>query len=440
VGVVLAVTLLAGVNISIDTTSNSMLLRSLDSVPYDYVVRTNNGSYEEIMDALTIEDVLWVEVISDIGYVTIGRWGNEEVTFASLSGVRPESEDYIVKMVDAGFSDFREFFEIPPIENFTGIFNIHKDGILLQEHQAKMLDVGVGDSVYIENVVYYWNGTGEQNTSYFYNITVSGIIGFQMADTYGSIDMGSFIPNAFVHIDDREDIIEELNLSYFGGPIIDGPIDGGFFGSNYTYYVWADRTKLVTLGDLGNIERNYVVMERSLKRALQDIGIEQTEFSIKKASIIPVIEEVNTELMIIRLVFLVILIPAIALGIYLSLIAVEIGMTRRMRELGILKTRGATGRQLFGLLLTESMILGIIAGMIGVIIGIIASQLFLSLIPVAPYFTQDLFGIYISSLSIILAMIFAVIMITVASYRPAKRITSQSGRVCHIHLHPDDLT
>jgi len=428
-GVVLAVTLLAGLNISVDAIANSMMMNSLESEPFDFAVSTNNDSYNEVISALTIEDVSWVDVTTSSAFVTLGTWNTEDTVFATLSGVRPESEDYLVKMVNAGYKSFQEFIDIPMIQGFSGYFNISRGGILLQQQQAETLGVGVGDTIYLENTIYTWNGTGEQNETYYYNTTVTGIISFQVSEMFGSIDISSFIPNAFFHIDDRDSIIEDLNLTYFLSGFFEDPIRGfgdSFYSANYTYFVWVDRSKLVTIGDLDNTKRNYVVMERSLKRALSDIGIEQSDYSISTASIIETIEEVNAELMVIRLVYIAVLIPALALGVYLSLIAVEVSMTRRMKELGILKTRGATSKQLLGLLLTESVILGIIAGVIGLVLGILVSKLFISVSPIASSMVENIYDIHISIVSIILIMIFSITMVILASYRSAKRIVGQS--------------
>jgi len=428
------VTVIAGVNISIDTTANSTLMAFLDLVPVDFEVSTNNESYEEIIDALKVEDVVWADVTTDIGYVTMGKWGYEDEEYATLIGVRPESKDTIVKMLNAYyplfFMGFQEFQANLMFQDLTGDFNITSDGIVLQDYQAEAIDAEVGDTIYLENVAYWWNGTDEFNETYYYNVTVSGIIDFQLSEQYGLFDIGMAFPYAFVHIDDRNTLIEDLNLTYYYGDVIildeyGGGYGGGYYGGNYTFYVWTDRGELVIPGDLEKTKENYAVMSRTMRNSLLDIGL--TEFSISEAPIIPIMEGFNIFLMFARLVILAILIPIIALGIYLSLISVEVGMTRRKRELGILKTRGATNRQLFGLLFTESIILGIIAGIIGLFLGIFVSGIFLSLTSVPSQFAGNLFGMYISNSSIAIVVIFSVVMIMIASYRPAKRITSQSG-------------
>lgn len=438
VGVVLAVTVIAGVNISVDTTANSTLMAFLDLVPVDFEISTNNESYEEIIDALKVEDVVGADVTTEVGFVTMGKWGYEDEEYATLIGVRPESKDSIVKMLNAYyqafFMGFQEFQADPIFQDLTGDFNITSDGVVLQDYQAKAIDAEVGDTIYLENVAYWWNGTDEFNETFYYNVTVSGIIDFQLSEQYGLFDIGMAFPYAFVHIDDRNTLIEELNLTYYYGDVIilddygggyGGGYYDGYYGGNYSFYVWTDRSELVLPGDLDKTKGNYAVMERTLRNSLLDMGL--TDFSISESPIIPIMEGFNIFLMFARLVILAILIPIIVLGIYLSLISVEVGMTRRKRELGILKTRGATNRQLFGLLFTESIILGIIAGIIGLFLGIFVSGIFLSLTLAPSQFAGNLFGMYISNSSIAIVVIFSVAMIMIASYRPAKRITSQSG-------------
>ncbi|MCK5548318.1 MAG: FtsX-like permease family protein, partial [Thermoplasmata archaeon] len=388
----------------------------LDVVPVDFLVSTNNESYDEIIDALKVQDVTHVEVTTQIEYMDFGKWGTNDTTYGSLYGLRPGAEDYLVKILSAAYI---------MVEDITGDFNLTSGGIVLQDYQADELGVDVGDTIYLTYTSYWWNGTDSQEETRYHNMTVSGIVTFQLIETFGYVYNEPF---SFFHIDDRSTIIEALNYTspFYGIPDPDPFAPGYIYFSNYTFYVWADRDKLIAAGDIEKTKENYVIMERTLRNSLSNV-LPSSEFSIETSPVILIMSGFDLFLMMLRLVFLGISLPAIALGVYLSLISIEVGMTRRNRELGILKARGATKGQLFGLLLTESLILGIIAGAIGLLLGVVASKIFLTLTPVASYFVENVYGIYISTTSLIIAVLFSIILIMIASYRPAKRITSQPG-------------
>jgi ABC-type lipoprotein release transport system permease subunit len=424
VGVVLAITLITGENISVDTTANSMLLSTLEFVPVDFTISTDNDSIPTILNALSgTKDVVRADVASHIGYVTLRKWGSNENESVSVMGIRPESEDYFVRMLNANYQT---------VQGFTGGFQVAKDGIMLQGFQAEELGAGIGDAVYLETTSTWFNGTGLQNETHHYNLTVSSIIdiqlteGIQVSEDAEITETAYYLDVSFVHIEDRSVLVEALNITSIEIP---DPIIGiGSYGSeNYSYYVWVDRDKFITIGNVDKTKENYVRMGRALKNSLAATGMAEDDYSIQTAPVIMIIEGFNFAMMLFRMGVLAVSLPAFALGIYLSLISIEVGMTRRKRELGILKARGATSRQLFTLLFTESIILGIIAGIIGLLLGIVASSVFLAITPVASLFTENLYGIYISTWSIVVAVLFAIIMIIIASYRPTKRIAGQPG-------------
>jgi ABC-type lipoprotein release transport system permease subunit len=439
VGVVLAITLITGENISVDTTANSMLLSTLEFVPVDFTIKTDNDSIPTILNALSgTKDVVRADVATQIDHPTLRKWGADDNESISLIGIRPESEDNFVEILSANYQT---------VQGFTGAFQVTKDGIMLQGFQADALGVGIGDAVYLETISSWFNGTGWQNETRHHNLTVSSIIdiqlgeGIQVSEGAEITETAYYLDVSFVHIGDRSVLVEALNITSSKISIPGIIFDAGGFGSeNYSYYVWVDRDKFITIGDVDKTKENYVRMGRALKNSLAATGLGEGDYSIDTAPVITIIEGFNFAMMIFRMGVLAVSLPAFALGIYLSLISIEVGMTRRRRELGILKARGATSRQLFSLLFTEAVILGIIAGIIGLLLGIVVSSVFLAITPVASLFTENLYGIYISTWSIFIAVLFAIVMIIIASYRPTRRITGQPGIVMLRTRAEDELT
>jgi putative ABC transport system permease protein len=120
-----------------------------------------------------------------------------------------------------------------------------------------------------------------------------------------------------------------------------------------------------------------------------------------------------------RLIMLALSLPVIALGFYLGILGVELGMNERRREIGILKSRGVSNKQILLMLLFESIILGVIAGIIGLLCGLLSSRFFLGL------GGQEigLFDIAVSNASITISILLAIILMLIAVVRPARRIS-----------------
>ncbi|UCE37807.1 MAG: FtsX-like permease family protein, partial [Thermoplasmata archaeon] len=117
--------------------------------------------------------------------------------------------------------------------------------------------------------------------------------------------------------------------------------------------------------------------------------------------------------------------PVVAVGFYLGIVGIDLSVGQKRRVYGILKSRGANEKQIYMSLLLEAVILGVIAGICGLVLGVFISRIFLTTIPGSRNITPDLdfFQLNISTTSILMAMIFAVILMLFASIKPAKRVS-----------------
>jgi putative ABC transport system permease protein len=130
--------------------------------------------------------------------------------------------------------------------------------------------------------------------------------------------------------------------------------------------------------------------------------------------------------------------PVIAVGFYLGMVGVELATSQKRRSLGIIKSRGASNKQVFTSLIMESAVLGIIAGAVGIVLGVVVSRFFLTIVPGARNLSSDLdfFRLNISATSILWGVLFAVLLLVMASIRPAKRI-SKTPIIESIHQHTE---
>lgn len=129
-----------------------------------------------------------------------------------------------------------------------------------------------------------------------------------------------------------------------------------------------------------------------------------------------------------RLEMLAYSLPVIAVGFYLGLIGIDLAMGQKRRVLGILRSRGANQKQIFGSLILEAIILGIIAGGIGLLFGVLVSRLFLGIIPGTRNVAVDLdlTSLNITWISVFITMLIATLLMVGASIKPAKRVSRET--------------
>src|SRR5207244_10610874 len=129
-----------------------------------------------------------------------------------------------------------------------------------------------------------------------------------------------------------------------------------------------------------------------------------------------------TAITIQRIIYLALSTPVLLLGVYLGAIGVDLGHAERRRELAGLQARGATPRQLVGLLLVEAALGGAIAAIAGLVAGVGLSRLLLTFVspfstPTAPRYEV----VVLTPSTIVTVTILAVIFMAITSVRSARR-------------------
>jgi len=81
-------------------------------------------------------------------------------------------------------------------------------------------------------------------------------------------------------------------------------------------------------------------------------------------------------------------VPLILIGIYIAYLGVELFIRGRRRELGLLKVRGATSRNINYILNVEAVLIGSIAGLIGLLLAVFAVKVFMRYTQAASYLAK----------------------------------------------------
>jgi hypothetical protein len=339
-------------------------------------------------------------------------YGNQTIVLDAKYVNVPYTHDISYTMIH-GFIDALKnkelFSKIALYELKTGSMNLGDGNVVITETIADEQDFQVGDEIYLlkrnGNDIAHWR------------FNISGIASWHAGDYYP----GGPTPDLLMGIYDLEQLIFSLrddNFDFFAGTEL---------------YIRVDRDKIID--PLSRDSTDFAMMR--LTSRINAISAIHYDILAKNILEEP-LEEYFAWYDSYRLEMLAYSIPVIAIGLYLGMVGIDLLYGQKRRVFGILKSRGATDKQIFGSLLLEALILGIIAGGLGLILGVLVSRIFLSIIPGSRNVATDLdfFSLNISVVSILLAMIFAVFLMIFAVIKPAKRV-SKASAIESIHHYTD---
>lgn len=407
-GIVLASTFFAGINVGADTAAKQALDQELSKVlvdvvvsrSYDYVIgRSGLLSSENVtkaMDAISdVEGVVGVEVIS-------GGWAPAQVPSKNLSipyfrliGISENSSVYDGWIGGAPTIGHDE----------TYVWSGSKD--------AGLLDVG--DVIPLNfSFARFVDAYGKvTEVSFLVNLTVAGFV--QLSDEALAIATGQYwgIPKEHYYSENLLIVSWERTSAALLDVLYNLSTDYSPFDT--TIYVYLDREGLISPWDTaGSISKlNFVtlkitnaVSKYSLRASNQ---LENTLNSYQSVSFG------------MRFTFIIAALPVFFVAWYMSSTVSDVSFNLRRREIGLLLTKGFSRRQLFLMFLFEAALLGLLGGVIGIVLSLTLSPWF-----VAAAGGQFIGVPVIGPDSIILTVAFAVIITFLSAYKPARRASKMS--------------
>jgi putative ABC transport system permease protein len=384
-GVLLAVTFVAGTFIAIDSSARATLDATLAGIQgdfrYFYNSPNSNLSYTELEAALlevggVVDASAYVNVpIQFIDNGTSRSNGGRE-TYVTAYAIDPAHPPALTKDM-----------------TFTGSLDQPRT-IGLSREVADSLGVRMGGLV---RVLAPYNAT----FSWTANMTVGALLDRSTPSPYGCFPYPCFGPGVVVvHLRDKGWLYTQLHV---------GQIGTAFYGE-----IWIDRTRFVNPYDLEATTRNLLIIERRLNSIIFPFGYVTNNIG-------PLLQDFQNRLGVQRVQYLLLSMPVLLLGIYLGVVGVDLSHAERRRELAVLKTRGARPRQLMGLLLLEAMVGGLIATVIGLALGVGLSRFLLGV--VNPYDAKPApyEAFVLSTNTIFTVAILSVVLMASVAYRSAKR-------------------
>ncbi len=407
-GVLLAVTFVAGTFIAIDSSTRATLDASLQSIQGDfsyyayplstgpqYTPGQSNGT--DLRDAMAavpgVEDAsVYRQVNSYSGGLLLSNPTDPVNTTAyigSMLAVDPYHLPYQLRQATVSGSTL--------LPNGT---------LLLDTQTANQIRAKLGDSL---NLTYQqWNGTGVTNISMLF--TLGGIATLSSTYGYGGPVYGPYPPYygslvAF-NLRDLDWVVNRLNLT-------------NAYSSQIQGEVWIDRARFVDPYDLSATTFRLTRLDRQLTQAMIAAGYTGSV----NDNISPAIQTFSSLILFQRIEYLLLSFPVILLGLYLGAVGVDLGHAERRRELGVLKTRGASRRQVALLLILESLLGGFVATVLGLLFGVALSRVLIGV--VTPFGASAAYGVVtLTPDTIIIVAILSTLFMGIVSYRSARRTAS----------------
>lgn len=422
VGIVLAIALIAGSSIAVDSSAYGILRSAISSVDVDFTANVNtyysmsnetqrNAAVAAIESVKNVKEAMpfivfdGLAIANSTGAVYQGSYGSAYYAFV------PE--------------DSARFLEVSDINGVVPV----PGTVALPKAVTDELSVNIGDDItcsmqrdtgYYDSSNYTW----VSNVTYLNVTVVVSQIWTQERDESDDIYSGSSLDNRNVVLNGRWGTPIVFDIASHGS-IVNSSVAtfwGGYYQSQLSYLIWIDRDAVINLANIRGTLNNLEFMQHRLNAMGYTYG-----YNVDVSPLYYKLESVNPVLEGMKLLFIALSLPVIALKTYLSVVGVDLGVSMRKREVGILKSRGASNRQVFFSLIFESLVLGTSAAVLGLVLGVFVSRF---LLDVALSFTSggttgqtSMTDIKIGLSTIELAVLFGVGLMFLSSYRPFKRVS-----------------
>ncbi len=359
IGIILAVSLIAGINIGVDAISRGVLSSFIKTVPYDMSLSQQdpNTSYVQVSQQLSaLTDIAHVEPVIGWNPYFQGNLsspgGNLNIQQFTLVGLNPSfASKYNVTITQ-------------------GTWNLTQ-GIVLPDVLAASSNIKPGD--FLKLTLGYYNGTG---TSYwstklqvagyanFSPVAQSVIFGFYTQPTgSGFIPSSGSIPVAMSY--------DGLLTAYNSFRSQSSKNAGYFSSGNFQilYRIFLNRDSVINLYDADSTLNRLVTIENNIRIQVP------VPNSYLQDHISDAINSYRNWLQANLLGFYFFSLPVLPIAWYLAMTSWYMVTSRRRQEFGLLKVRGVSSRQIFRTAIQESIVIGIVGSALGVLAGFLVGAI-----------------------------------------------------------------
>jgi len=454
IGVILAITLIVGAFLTADYMGQAILADVLKDVKVDIEVSMQHKSvldYKNVTEELEkIEEINIVEpyVSGYLSYWNYNITKNGQIIWPEYINVTEYGENISRPYYDHDVYvyGFRQNISIGEIVVLEGNLNLTGENIAITQDFAQDLKLNVNDIITFTYVSWH----GEERKIVEINATICAIIDikgtlkeamkeryfypyftyfvspyYYMAPYYREEEK-SYIITSIEFAQQLGIMMYEYRYYYEPAPIIPSKASQELSSPIYIkYWIFVDRDKLINLWDIEQTLDNLKKLEIKIENICIKYSMYSTEYSIENR-LDDAINSSRFAVDYLKYTFGFNSLPVLFLAWFFALTASWISVNERRREIGLLKVRGATNKQIFRIILIEAVITGVLAGIIGAIIGFFNSLYLINIF--AKGFTEVLIPIEVFTklmpfyleLSIILGCLLALF----AVFIPARRVAN----------------
>jgi len=413
-GVVLASTFFAGINVGADTAAKQALDQRLSYVPVDIVIRpgwgpsrtlwssANATEVANLISGSDIEAITGTEVVSRAGW-TFQAGNHNKTTYFRAVGISKNSRIYDGLTVTHGSSSLEA--------NETYVWADSPDAG----------DLKIGDVLFANFSI--WLGDDfkvpPQETWITLNLTVAGFVELDSKASLVALGQYYYDPSVFAasRVASQEYVYIENLLITDWNKTFANLLDTVYnISPQYSPFetqilVFLDRASLIGPWDITTSIAKVGTVTAQINNKVLGWGAYAENFLVN------VLNHHQSVTQNMRLQFLIIALPVFFMAWYMGTTVSDVSLNLRRREIGLLLTKGFSGGQLLRMFLTEAALIGLIGGLIGVGLSFLLSPFFVKAGGGRWFSGAPVFG----TETIILAVIFGVFITFLSIFRPARR-------------------
>ncbi len=400
-GVVLASSFFAGINIGADTTAKAALLQQLNQIPVDISVSSSS----------ILSSSEWRKAAADIQQIN----GIDEVEVISRTMLRDETNKNYTSIMVTAISNTSKVYDGLSVTQGTTVLGANETYVWVGSKAANK--IALNDTVILNFTYYSYSGRGiEVKTFYVLPLKVVGFV--ELDDKAYSIATGEWetviilqyaqAPSVFYG-----DLLLVVDWEKTFAKVLDGvPQDLPPYSLPFStqVLVYIDRGSLINPWD---IPSSMEAVEGITSQIENMVVVYGKDTYVSNNIRMTLIAYYATS-MIMRFSFIVVALPVFFVAWYVGTTVSDVSYNLRRREIGLLLTKGFSNSQLFRLFLTESILIGILGGLAGVGLGFILGPVFTtaSLSEVSPVLSTEV---------IIITIIFSLAITLLSTFRPSRR-------------------
>ncbi|UYP45462.1 hypothetical protein NEF87_001747 [Candidatus Lokiarchaeum ossiferum] len=402
-GIIISIMLISGVMVASNSMATYMIEEKLDQIKVDFAVSSRNKNYTEVLQVLNglndseqgIKEFQAAFAQSQFNYYqTYLQPGNSTIDWNPILNSHSEwggmdysffNNTYFCGISSNIFQDVTISQRFENVIGFNDTFDFSQQGIYLDSKTAKKYNLKANDSLSLGFFYQSWNYEEEKQTSTNHTAEVQGIpiIGIYTVpdrDAFGYL-FGNQWGRTYIGDDD---VILLGNLTYLKDDLanyliseIKTSVENA--GDNYyqeqeasvRYGILIDHSVLAKINP--NLLESYITKMETRISVIGESVIQSLSNQIGES-----ISSVMRSILIFQGIFLIISLPVLLLGWYLSKTNWVLSYQQRRRELALLKVKGGLSRQLTFMFYMEAIIIGIFGGFLGIIGGNLTSSLVLN--------------------------------------------------------------